>query len=251
MITVKDLAVDHRLLPCSFSIDAGEVLHLLGPNGSGKSTLIAALAGDIPHQGEIKMGDKHLNETTLSEQAELRSYLQQSGRPTFNVPVFKYLQVSVPKWVHQASDAFTVVFAHLTEQFELKDKLHKPINHLSGGEWQRVRIVATCLQIWPEYNPHAKFVLFDEPAAALDIRFDSKFHQLAKHLADMGLTVIIANHDLNRSLHHADRVMLLSNGVLKYSGLPSEALTVERVKEVYQTSVVLHDLGKNRLFVFD
>ncbi|MGR5167241.1 vitamin B12 ABC transporter ATP-binding protein BtuD [Vibrio astriarenae] len=251
MITVKDLAVESRLLPCSFSVHKGEVVHLVGPNGSGKSTLISALASDIAYQGSIQIDTQILSSDSLQQQSELRSYLPQSGRPAFNVPVFKYLQVSVPKWVEQGSEVFRATFERLTTHFDLQDKLRKPIGQLSGGEWQRVRIVATCLQVWPEYNPHAKFVLFDEPSAALDISFDGKLHQLITQLAQMGLAVIVANHDLNRSLRHADRVMLMSHGVLKYRGAAGETLTQERIAEVYKTPVKLHEIDGQALFVFE
>ncbi|MDR9828920.1 vitamin B12 ABC transporter ATP-binding protein BtuD [Vibrio sp. FNV 38] len=251
MITVKDLAVDQRLLPCSFEIKPGEVLHLVGPNGSGKSTLLAALAGDIHHQGSICLDEQPITQTSLQQQSELRCYLAQSGRPAFNVPVFKYLQVSVPKWVDQRSDKFTAAFAWLTQWFALTEKLRKPISQLSGGEWQRVRIVASCLQIWPDYNAHAKFALFDEPAAALDVSFEGKLHQLIARLAEQGLAVVVANHDLNRSLRHADSVMLLSHGIVQHKGKARETLSPSRVAQVYQTSVKLHEFEGDSLFVFE
>ncbi|MGL6261766.1 ATP-binding cassette domain-containing protein [Vibrio sp. WXL210] len=251
MITVKDIAIDHRLLPTSFQIEAGEVVHLVGPNGSGKSSLIAALAGELVYKGEVYLQGRLFERQANEQQASIRSYLAQSGRPAFNVPVYKYLDVSVPKWVDKHDDCFKRTFTMLIELFALTTKLRKSVHQLSGGEWQRVRIVATCLQIWPDYNPHAQFALLDEPSAALDVSFEGKLHQLIRQLADKGLAVIVANHDLNRTLRHADKVMMLDQGVMRGFGPVADTLLAHRVEAIYQTPVTLGCVNGQALFVFD
>ena len=61
------------------------------------------------------------------------------------------------------------VIEELTKVLNIDDKLHRYIHQLSGGEWQRVRLCAACLQVWPSLNPDAKFLVLDEPASSLDV----------------------------------------------------------------------------------
>lgn len=76
-----------------------------------------------------------------------------------------------------------------------------------------MRLAGSCLQIWPSLNPYAKLLILDEPAAPLDIAQEGLLYSLIQQVAAKGITVIMANHDLNRSLRHADKVLLLSQGL--------------------------------------
>ncbi|WP_084735972.1 vitamin B12 ABC transporter ATP-binding protein BtuD [Vibrio mytili] len=255
MMHVKHIAVGKRLLPLSFECDEGQVVHVVGPNGSGKSTLLAAVSGTLTHQasvsGEVCVNGNDLLRLPLSEQAHQRSYLCQQSRPAFNVDVFQYLALSLPSGAVITESKVRDAVNKIVELVQLQDKLHRSIQTLSGGEWQRVRLAGVCLQVWRTINPYSKLLVLDEPAAPLDIAQEGLLYKLISAVAAQGLCVLVANHDLNRTLKHADKVLLLSNGVLHASGRAEDVLTEERVGEVFNTSVRKVILEDRPYLIFD
>lgn len=252
---VKHMSVGSRLLPLSFECKAGEIVHVVGPNGSGKSTLLAAISGTLSHRegmsGEVYVGDKNLLTLPLSEQAHVRGYLCQQSRPAFNVDVFQYLALSLPSGAEIADIKVRDAVNMVVELVQLQDKLHRSIQTLSGGEWQRVRLAGVCLQVWRTINPFSQFLILDEPAAPLDIAQEGLLYQLINAMAAQGIGVLVANHDLNRTLKHADKVLLLNNGVLHSSGSADTVLTEEALGEVFNTQVKKVIVDEKPYLIFD
>lgn len=252
---VKHMSVGSRLLPLSFECKAGEIVHVVGPNGSGKSTLLAAISGTLSHRegmsGEVCVGDKNLLTLPLSEQAHVRGYLCQQSRPAFNVDVFQYLALSLPSGAEIADIKVRDAVNMVVELVQLQDKLHRSIQTLSGGEWQRVRLAGVCLQVWRTINPFSQFLILDEPAAPLDIAQEGLLYQLINAMAAQGIGVLVANHDLNRTLKHADKVLLLNNGVLHSSGNADTVLTEEALGKVFNTQVKKVIVDEQPYLIFD
>lgn len=252
---VKHMSVGSRLLPLSFECKAGEIVHVVGPNGSGKSTLLAAISGTLSYRegmsGEVYVGDKNLLTLPLPEQAHVRGYLCQQSRPAFNVDVFQYLALSLPSGAEIADIKVRDAVNMVVELVQLQDKLHRSIQTLSGGEWQRVRLAGVCLQVWRTINPFSQFLILDEPAAPLDIAQEGLLYQLINAMAAQGIGVLVANHDLNRTLKHADKVLLLNNGVLHSSGNADTVLTEEALGEVFNTQVKKVIVDEQPYLIFD
>ncbi len=252
---VKHMSVGSRLLPLSFECKAGEIVHIVGSNGSGKSTLLAAISGTLSHRdgmsGEVYVGNKNLLTLPLSEQAHVRGYLCQQSRPAFNVDVFQYLALSLPSGAEIADIKVRDAVNMVVELVQLQDKLHRSIQTLSGGEWQRVRLAGVCLQVWRTINPFSQFLILDEPAAPLDIAQEGLLYQLINTMAAQGIGVLVANHDLNRTLKHADKVLLLNNGVLHSSGSADTVLTEEALGEVFNTQVKKVIVDEQPYLIFD
>lgn len=252
---VKHISVGSRLLPLSFECKAGEIVHVVGPNGSGKSTLLAAISGTLSHRegmsGEVYVGNKNLLTLPLSEQAHVRGYLCQQSRPAFNVDVFQYLALSLPSGAEIADIKVRDAVNMVVELVQLQDKLHRSIQTLSGGEWQRVRLAGVCLQVWRTINPFSQFLILDEPAAPLDIAQEGLLYQLINAMAAQGIGVLVANHDLNRTLKHADKVLLLNNGVLHSSGNADTVLTEEALGKVFNTQVKKVIVDEQPYLIFD
>ncbi|HHF0554175.1 TPA: vitamin B12 ABC transporter ATP-binding protein BtuD [Vibrio antiquarius] len=255
MMHVKHMSVGSRLLPLSFECKVGEIVHVVGPNGSGKSTLLAAISGTLSHRegmsGEVYVGNKNLLTLPLSEQAHVRGYLCQQSRPVFNVDVFQYLALSLPSGAEIADIKVRDAVNMVVELVQLQDKLHRSIQTLSGGEWQRVRLAGVCLQVWRTINPFSQFLILDEPAAPLDIAQEGLLYQLINAMAAQGIGVLVANHDLNRTLKHADKVLLLNNGVLHSSGNADTVLTEEALGKVFNTQVKKVIVDEQPYLIFD
>ncbi|EMW3083551.1 vitamin B12 ABC transporter ATP-binding protein BtuD [Vibrio cholerae] len=251
MIRVNSLQVDSRLLPLSLQANAGEVWHVIGPNGCGKSTLLAALAGMIPFSGSVQVDGLDVSQASLSELARHRAYLAQNDKPSFQLHVFQYLALSVPANVALERSEVASEIDQISRLLNIDDKLHRSIHQLSGGEWQRVRLAGSCLQVSPVLNPSARLLIWDEPSAPLDIAQESLLYRLIGRMAGQGLTVIMANHDLNRTLRHADQVLLLSRGVLYRAGSAEEVLTQEVLQSVFGTSIRRVELEGHPHLLFD
>ncbi|BCN24025.1 vitamin B12 ABC transporter ATP-binding protein BtuD [Vibrio alfacsensis] len=255
MMHVKHIAVGNRLLPLSFECKAGEVVHVVGPNGSGKSTLLAAISGTLTSRdnvsGEVLINDKALLAMPLSEQAHVRGYLCQQSRPAFNVDVFQYLALSLPSWCNIADATVQEAVNKVIELVQLQEKLYRSIQTLSGGEWQRVRLAGVCLQVWRTINPYSQLLILDEPAAPLDIAQEGLLYLLINAVAAQGVCVLVANHDLNRTLRHADKVLMLSNGVLHTQGNANEVLTEKALSDVFRTRVKKVTLDGKAYLLFD
>ncbi|GAK83821.1 vitamin B12 ABC transporter ATPase component BtuD [Vibrio ponticus] len=224
---------------------------MIGPNGSGKSTLLTAIAGLLDYTGEVELEGTCLKQVSIAEMADHRAFLSQSDRPAFNIEVAHYLALSIPKHALNAQQEIEDAISQLTAILQVNDKLHRSVHQLSGGEWQRVRLCAICLQVWPTLNPFAKLLILDEPAAPLDIGQEAMLYQLIDMIAAKGLCVIMSNHDLNRTLKHADHAILLDKGVMQAVGKVDEVLTPSKLTKVFNTHVERVSVNGKEILLFD
>ncbi len=251
MIHVKDLSVENRLLPMSFQCDKGQVVHIIGPNGSGKSTLLSALAGVLSAKGEILFGNRLMSDMALSDLALVRAYMSQSERPAFNMMVFHFLSMSVPNLPDIDAKQVDATLSEVTQLLNVSALLHRTVHQLSGGEWQRVRLAAMCLQVWPALNPYSRLLILDEPSAPLDIGQERYLQQMITQLAKQGLTVVVANHNLNVTLNQADQVILLNKGVAIASGTPTAVLLPDVLSTIYDAEVELTQVNGKPMLLFN
>ena len=140
MICVSDLSVGTRLLPLSFEVEKGEILHIIGPNGSGKSTLLAAMSGLLECDGKMQLQGEDVAKLSLDALSTKRAYLSQQARPAFSLNVHHFLSLSVPGMANKNAVAKAV--SEICIRLKVEDKLERSVNELSGGEWQRVRLAA-------------------------------------------------------------------------------------------------------------
>lgn len=226
-MTLQDVAEPGRLEPVTATINTGEILHLVGPNGAGKSTLLARMAGLASGPGSITLNGTPLNAWHATALARRRAYLTQQQNPPFAMPIWHYLTL------HQRDRAHSALLHDVAGALGLDDKLGRPANQLSGGEWQRVRLAAVILQIHPASNPEGELLLLDEPMNSLDVAQQAALDRLLSVLYRAGITVVMSSHDLNHTLRHAQQAWLLRNGTLIASGPRDSVLTPARLAQAY------------------
>ncbi|ATZ94940.1 vitamin B12 ABC transporter ATP-binding protein BtuD [Dickeya fangzhongdai] len=231
LLYLHNVSVAGRLSSVAVRCRPGELVHIIGPNGAGKSTLLALMAGLQPGDGETLLLGQAIADWSARDLARVRAYLPQHHSALALMPVFQYLQLHQPS----RCDAESVdkVVEQLAERLSLTDKLRRPLARLSGGEWQRVRLAAVLLQVWPTLNPSARLLLLDEPAASLDIAQRVALDSLLAELCRAGIAVIASGHDLNHTLHHADRVWLMSRGGLMAQGAVADVMQPETLSPVF------------------
>ncbi|WP_284603210.1 vitamin B12 ABC transporter ATP-binding protein BtuD [Dickeya dadantii] len=231
LLYLQNVSVAGRLSSVTVRCRPGELVHIIGPNGAGKSTLLALMAGLQPGDGEALLLGQAIAAWSARDLARVRAYLPQQHSALALMPVFQYLQLHQPS--HSDAESVDAVVQQLAERLSLADKLRRPLTRLSGGEWQRVRLAAVLLQVWPTLNPSARLLLLDEPAASLDIAQRVALDGLLAELCRAGVAVIASGHDLNHTLHHADRVWLMSRGELMAQGATADVMQPEALSPVF------------------
>lgn len=216
----------------------GEILTVLGPNGSGKSTLLKTISGVLaPQRGAIYLGDDDVARLSLKDLAQRIAALEQEHGLGFDFTVRELVEWGripyrgrLSRW--RESDEWAVQAA--IEATCLDNLADRSVHELSGGEAQRAFLALALAQ-------EPAVLLLDEPTAHLDLRYQVEILDLVRSLADAGLTVVVAIHDLNLALRYADRVAVLDEGHLVASGPSREVLTESLIGDVWQVNVRIRD----------
>jgi len=241
MLQLSQVSVTGRFSAFTTQVPAGRRVHIIGPNGAGKSSLLARVAGMLSGEGQVFIAGISLDKLSGLQLAQRRAYLSQQLLPVSTMPVFQYLSLHQPSDVQLSLLEQTINY--LCEMLRLLDKLATPITKLSGGEWQRVRLVAALLQVWPEINPVSKLLLLDEPMNSLDIAQQLALDGLIRQFCAAGRSVIISDHDLNHSLQHADDVWLMSQGQVAAAGNVDEVMQPERLSKIFDVEFSLNNVA--------
>ncbi|MCW2255054.1 vitamin B12 transport system ATP-binding protein [Providencia alcalifaciens] len=241
IIELIQLSIANRLEKVDECVFAGEQIHLLGANGAGKSTLLCAMSGFLAFTGQLKINGKKVNDFHGQDLRQLRAYFPQQVTTQPILKVFQYLALFHPSSVYQQS-----LFDKLCHDFQLEKLLLKPITQLSGGEWQRVRIIAIFLQVWNSENLSGKFILFDEPTNNLDIIQQAKLDKWVKYFCDCQGTVIMSGHNLSHSYKCANRIWMMKKGKIIFSGIPEQIMTDFNLSEIFTGEIRLSPNDENK-----
>ncbi|SDW76697.1 iron complex transport system ATP-binding protein [Amycolatopsis xylanica] len=208
----------------------GGWLTIIGPNGAGKSTLLKAVAGLLPHVGEIRAGARPLRALPARERARLIGYAPQTPQLPDGLSVTDYVLLGrTPHLGFLAREGRRdlQLVSEALERLDLGALAARPLHALSGGERQRA-VLARVLAQQP------RVLLLDEPTTGLDIGHAQALLELVDRLrAEDGTTVIATVHDLTFAAQYADRLLLLNGGSVVASGTPSAVLTAPAVREHY------------------
>jgi ABC-2 type transport system ATP-binding protein len=209
----------------SFELYPGELVAVIGPNGAGKTTLLSILAGVLePSVGEVTRPRREIG--WVPQQPALYSKLSVAE----NLRLFARLE--------KLPDPEAAVVRMLQEA-GLADRADEEVSHLSGGNQQRVNIAIGLL-----CEPAA--LLLDEPSAALDPRQRERLWEFIGGLAGRGTTIFYSTHNVAEAERYADRVLVLGDGELLFTGTPAELeQAVGRDPRDFEAAFVgfLHDRG--------
>ncbi|MGG4607682.1 vitamin B12 ABC transporter ATP-binding protein BtuD [Providencia sp. Me31A] len=244
IIDIKNVCAGQRLINFSAQIFAGEQIHLLGANGAGKSTLLEALSGYLPVKGEVFLDGIEIQQYSASQLTKKRSYLPQLVSQIPILKVFQYLELFLPNMTLSAD----AIFERLCTDFQLEPLLRKSLTQLSGGEWQRVRITATFLQVWDGGQFSGKYILFDEPTNNLDIVQQAMLDKWIKNFCDCLGTVIMSGHDLSHSYKNASSIWMMKQGRLVASGKPDNVMTEKNLSNIFMSEIKLNQNTSNKVW---
>jgi energy-coupling factor transport system ATP-binding protein len=193
----------------SFSVNEGELVLLMGHTGAGKSSVLRLINGLVPHHtggilsGEISVAGRS---TRMMKPGELADVVGIVGQNPVNGFVSDIVEDEIAFGLETLGVAPEVMRKRVEEVLDLLalTPLRKSlVTELSGGEQQRVAIAAALVT-----NP--KVLLLDEPTSALDpIAAEEVLSILHRLVHDLGLTVIVAEHRLERVIQFVDRIILV------------------------------------------
>lgn len=207
----------------SAALRPGEVTAIVGPNGAGKSSLLMALAGLlVPTAGAVSLDGEALAALHPTQRARAIGYLPQEADVAWDVSVEAL--VALGRLPHRDSRREPVGAA--LDALGLNQLAHRPVSRLSGGERARV-LLARVLAGEP------RWILADEPFAALDLAHQHGLIGHLKRFASNGAGVVIVVHDLATAMNHADRVLVLSEGRLAADAPASDALSGATISRVW------------------
>jgi len=209
-------------------VQGGEVIGLLGPNGAGKTTSFYMIVGLIASEG----GSIHLNNVELTRMPMDLRARQGLGYLPQEASVFRKLSVEqniaavleiVPKLSAEERDKRLEA---LLQEFHISHIRENLGMSLSGGERRRVEI-ARALASEPQ------FVLLDEPFAGVDPISVGDIQRIVRHLSQMGIGVLITDHNVRETLGICDRAYIVNEGRIIAEGNSQQVLADEHVREVY------------------
>ncbi|WP_327385714.1 ABC transporter ATP-binding protein [Streptomyces sp. NBC_01207] len=211
-------------------IPEGELTLLVGPSGVGKSTLLGAVSGLVPHftggtlRGRVTVAGR---DTRTHEPRELADVVGTVGQDPLAHFVTDVVEDELAYGMESLGLPPAVMRRRVEETLDLlglNELRDRPIATLSGGQQQRVAIGSVL-------TPHPKVLVLDEPTSALDPAAAEEVLAVLQRLVhDLGTTVLMAEHRLERVVQYADQVLLLpSPGAAPVIGTPAEIMAVSPV----------------------
>ncbi len=226
MLATESLSVAGRLEAVSASLRPGDLTAICGPNGAGKSSLLAALAGVLrPGAGTASLDGAPLDRIPPRQRAQAIGYLPQAGEAAWDMNVATLVSLGRLPWRTSAAEDAAAVGAALAAM-EMEGLADRPLSKLSGGERARA-LLGRVLAGQP------RWILADEPLAALDIAHAARLMAHLRGAARGGRGVVVVLHDLAQAMNHADRVLVLDAGRLIADAPPTEALAAPVIAQVW------------------
>lgn len=227
-------------------VNEGKVLALIGPNGAGKSTLLKCIVGILkPSSGKIMLNGREISSLSEKERAKIIAYLPQYVPIIFPITVFDSVLLGrIPFFNLTPSKQDYDIVERVLNSLDLTSHSNRYIDELSGGERQRAHIARVLAQ-------GAKVMLFDEPSANLDIKYQHEILELITKIThENDKMTIVALHDINLALKYADEIAIMNKGKIIKIGRPEETITKEVIKQVYGIDIDLIEFnGRKRILI--
>ena len=225
-----------RLATVDVRIPAGRFTAILGPNGAGKSTLMSMLVGErAPQSGQVLLDGQALSAHAVEGLARRRSVMPQDCSVAFDFTAQEVVELGRYPHRHQPGTGEALIPAQAMELTGVDHLAQRSINTLSGGERARTHLARALAQIWqPPADGAARWLLLDEPTAALDLAHQHHAMRLLRQWAgQQGAGVVAVIHDLNLALRYADDVLVLGGDAGVHHGAVLDVLQPALVRKVW------------------
>jgi energy-coupling factor transport system ATP-binding protein len=230
VITFEHVSVQYAGAPTpslhdvTLEVPEGELVLVVGPTGSGKSTLLRTINGLVPHfsggtlTGRVTVDGLDTAEHRPRDLATVVGLVEQNPSSTFVTDVVEDEVAYGMETMGLDSTTIRRRVEETLDLFGLTPLRARSLRTLSGGQQQRVAIAAL-------FAAGPRVLVLDEPTSALDpVAAEEVLASLHRIVHDLGVTVVLAEHRLERVVHHADRVVLVDEGHVSELLDPAEAM---------------------------
>ena len=211
----------------SIEVREGELVALLGVNGAGKSTTLGCIAGVLrPWQGKIQFQGGSILGKTPEQIARLGIALVPEGRDIFpSLTVEENLRLGA--YTRSEKSEYRRNLGEVFELFPvLKERLQQPGGTLSGGEQQQLAIARAMMS-----SP--RLLMLDEPSLGLAPVLVDQIFDLIARLHQRGVTILLVEQNVDRTLEIVDRAYVLSTGLIESQGTPQELRAHADIEGIY------------------
>ena len=225
-VTVTYAGTDAPVLhDVDLTIGEGELCLVIGRTGSGKTTLLRAINGLVPHfsggtlRGRVVVDGRDTRDHRPRDLADVVGYVGQDPLAGFVTDTVEDELAYGMESVGLPADVMRKRVEETLDLLGLAELRNRPLTDLSGGQQQRVAIGSVL-------TTHPRILVLDEPTSALDpLAAEEVLATLQRLVHDLGLTVVLAEHRLERVVQYADRVVLVpGQGLPVVDGEPSAVL---------------------------
>jgi branched-chain amino acid transport system ATP-binding protein len=216
----------HALWDVSIEVQEALVVSIIGANGAGKSTLLNTIAGVLrPSTGTIEFHGKRINGLMPYQAVTEGISMVPEGRRMFpRLTVLENLEVGC--YIPKARRRKNEVLRRIYELFPiLEERKNQFSSTLSGGE-QQMLAIGRALMCEP------KLILFDEISLGLSPLVIKNIYQRVKQINSEGITALLVEQDIQRSLRAAHKVYIMQSGKIRLEGIPKE-LSQEDIRKAY------------------
>lgn len=211
----------------SLNVSKGEVVGLLGPNGAGKTTTFYMLTGIVkPDGGSVHLNGKDITKSPIHERSRAGiGYLPQEPSVFRKLSVYENIYAAL-ELKNNDKSLNRETTERLIREFGLEKVRDSKGYSLSGGERRRVEI-ARCISTEPDV------IMLDEPFSGIDPISVSDIQRMIFSLKEMGLGVLITDHNVRETLKITDRAYIVADGKILCHGSPQEIVSNEEVISRY------------------
>ena len=232
------LGNDEILHNISLALPRARWISIVGPNGAGKSTLLKALAGLLPHSGEVALLGQPMAALRGRERAQQLSWLGQNESSADDLTVYDVAMLGrLPHqaWLAPPSSADHAAVERALRATQAWDWRGRALGQLSGGERQRV-LLARALAV------EAQVLLMDEPLSNLDPPHQADWLLMVRELVRTEKTVVSVLHEISIALQ-ADELVVMDQGHITHQGDCSAVATHCALEEVFDHRIAVHQLA--------
>ncbi|MCX8065303.1 MAG: LPS export ABC transporter ATP-binding protein [Candidatus Hydrogenedentes bacterium] len=217
-VVVKDVSI---------TLKQGEIVGLLGPNGAGKTTTFNMITGLLkPDSGKVYFNSKDITLFPMYKRArEGIAYLSQEPSVFRNMTVEENL-LAILEFMGGSKQEHHERAHKILQELNIDHLAKQYAYTLSGGERRKTEIARSLVT-------QPKVFLLDEPFAGIDPIAISELQTMVKNLRNMGISVLITDHNVRDTLAITDRAYIISEGKVICAGTPEEIAQDERVRQVY------------------
>jgi energy-coupling factor transport system ATP-binding protein len=224
-VTYADAAAP-VLTGVDLTVPEGELVLVVGRTGSGKSTLLRTINGLVPHfsggtlHGRVLVDGRDTRTHLPRDLADIVGYVGQDPLAGFVTDTVEDELAYGMESLGLSTDVMRKRVEETLDLLGLAEVRNRPVADLSGGQQQRVAIGSVL-------TTHPRVLVLDEPTSALDpVAAEDVLATLQRLVHDLGLTVVLAEHRLERVVQYADRVVLLpGEGRPVRHGTPGDILS--------------------------